>query len=182
MKPSFVLAILLPFITLLSCSKEEENSVYDSQETRISTFVDNQLESDPTYSVVYSEKATKLIVKEGDGDQLSSSGTISFFYAGYAFTGTTINSDNLFATNDKETSDGIGWNLSDSTAFNVLTINLSDSNLIEGLRSALPGVKSGEECYILFSGKYGYGKRKIGTIPAKCALAYHIWVESINNE
>ncbi|MCI1785413.1 MAG: FKBP-type peptidyl-prolyl cis-trans isomerase [Bacteroidales bacterium] len=181
MKPSLAFAILLS-VTLFSCSKEEENSVYDSQETRISTFIDNQLESDTTYSVVYNEKATRLIVKEGEGDQLSSSGTISFFYAGYAFTGTTINSDNLFATNDKETADGIKWALSDSTAFNVLTINLSDSDLIEGLKSALPGVRSGEECYILFSGKYGYGKHKVGTIPAKCALAYHIRVESINNE
>jgi FKBP-type peptidyl-prolyl cis-trans isomerase len=58
----------------------------------------------------------------------------------------------------------------------------SEGELVDGLRRGLPGVKAGDECYILFSGKYGFGDRILGTIPANAALAYHIWVQSISNE
>ena len=35
---------------------------------------------------------------------------------------------------------------------------------------------------ILFSGKFGFGNKMIGIIPANSALAYKIWVISISNE
>jgi len=41
------------------------------------------------------------------------------------------------------------------------------------------GVQPQDECYILFTGKYGYGKNSLGTIPAKSALAYYILIEEI---
>ena len=34
----------------------------------------------------------------------------------------------------------------------------------------------------LFSGKYAYGSHIQGTIPARSALVYHIWVNSISND
>ena len=54
--------------------------------------------------------------------------------------------------------------------------------MVTGLRNGLVGVKGGEECYILFSGKYGFGNKQSGTIPANSALVYHVWVESLSNE
>ena len=44
------------------------------------------------------------------------------------------------------------------------------------------GVKAGEECEIIFSGKYGFGNDSFGIIPANSALLYKIWVISISNE
>ena len=52
---------------------------------------------------------------------------------------------------------------------------------MEGLRKGLLGVKAGEICYIVFSGKYGFGDEIIGSIPANSALIYQIWVESLTD-
>ena len=64
----------------------------------------------------------------------------------------------------------------------VLTINMKEYELVPGLRSGLIGVRSGEECQILFTGKYGFGNKAFGTIPANSPLVYRIWVESISND
>ena len=62
-----------------------------------------------------------------------------------------------------------------------VTLELDKADIVEGLRMGLFGVKKGQECYIIFSGKYGFGSKPIGTIPANSALLYHIWVENIEN-
>ena len=61
-------------------------------------------------------------------------------------------------------------------------MNMADDELIEGLKNGLMGVKSGEECQILFSGKYGFGKKPFGIIPANSALLYEIWVVAVSND
>ena len=60
-------------------------------------------------------------------------------------------------------------------------MELGTDPLLKGLENGLKGVRGGEECYILFSGKYAYGKKIVGTIPSKSALVYHVTVESITN-
>ena len=87
----------------------------------------------------------------------------------------------MFVTNRKASADDAGWDLTDAD-YEVLTINLSDSELLPGLKDGLIGVKGGEECEIIFSGKYGFGKKPFGIIPANSALLYKIWVISISNE
>ncbi|MFA6592185.1 MAG: FKBP-type peptidyl-prolyl cis-trans isomerase [Bacteroidales bacterium] len=169
-------------LSVFSCAKEQENTTYDNQEDKINTYITSQLSSVEGSRAVYYGKATRLILKEGTGDSLAVNGNISFYYAGYVFESSSISDDNLFATNHKATADGLKWELSDTTSFDVLTVNLAESDFITGLKTGLVGVKGGEESIIVFPGKYGYGKRKVGTIPAKSALAYRIWVESINNE
>ena len=57
---------------------------------------------------------------------------------------------------------------------------MGSDELVDGLKRGLEGVKAGEECLILIPGKYGFGKRKIGTIPANSALAYYVWVLSLD--
>lgn len=42
-------------------------------------------------------------------------------------------------------------------------------------------VKHGDECYIMFNGKYGFGKHTNGTVPGNSALAYHLWISSVSN-
>jgi len=179
---AFHIIILVLGILSVSCQKEQETATFNAQEKRISTFVTTQLSADTSFRAIYKNGTTRLVVKKGSGDSLSASGTVSFYYAGYIFSSTTITASNLFSTNYKTLADGASWALSDTTAFNILTLNMKNTDFLEGLKRALPGVKGGEECYILFSGKYGYRKRQVGTIPANSALAYHIWVESINNE
>jgi hypothetical protein len=120
------------------------------------------------------------VTKEGEGEELKSNGSVAFYYAGYVFS-SGISSSNLFSTNHQETAANAGWTLTDEDD-DILTINLESYELIPGLKSGLQGVRSGEECQILFSGKYGFGKKGVGIVPANSALIYKIWVESISNE
>lgn len=166
---------------MISCTKEDIKTRYSRQEENIESFVNSTLSSVDTGYVVRNKGVDRVVIVPGEGDSLSTSGTVSFYYAGYVLTGSSISSSSLFATNNKEIASGLNWNLSDSTVFAVKTLKLDSSGLVDGLRYGLEGVKSGQECYVLFSGKYGFGKRPLGTIPANSALVYHIWVESISN-
>lgn len=65
--------------------------------------------------------------------------------------------------------------------FKPVTRNLSSDKILVGLKNGLEGVQEGEDCYIFFSGKYAFGKEKIGTIPANAPLAFRVMVEAIEN-
>ncbi len=167
---------------LFSCTKESDRNTYSEQDTLIEDFVNTRLSAlDSAYAVV-NKGSQRIVVKEGGGEPLATDGTVSFYYAGYILTrADTLNAASMFATNNIETAEAAGWELSGDT-MDILTLNLADTDIVEGLRNGLAGVKGGEECFILFSGKHGFGKRQTGTIPAKSPLIYHIWVESISNE
>ena len=121
-------------------------------------------------------------MKEGNGDALNNTGIATIYYAGYIFSGSK-SSSNLFITNHEETAKSAGWELSDSEdMYKVYRLNMADTDLITGLKNGLIGVKSGEHCQILFSGKYAFGKKAIGIIPANSAILYEIWVEAVSND
>jgi len=179
------IAIGLLLAAAFACTKQSLQATYDKQETTIDAFVAARTKADPDATVTRNGGSVRVVMHdtlsvEGD-DSLHVGGTVSFYYAGYLLTSANIVSTNLVATNRKQTATEAGWNLSDTTQFHIETITLDDS-LLPGLYDGLQGVQDQDECYILFSGKYGYGKSKQGTIPAKSALVYHIWVESIDNE
>lgn len=181
MKPSKIIAIIFSALVIYACSKEEIKTTYSRQETNIETLVNSMMSSVDTAYVVYNKGVTRLVTVYGqEGDSLKSNGTVSFYYAGYVLTGSSISNSNLFATNSSEIAAAAQWTLSDESAFELKTVKLDDKDLVEGLRRGLVGVKPGQECYILFSGKYGFGKRPLGTIPANAALAFYIRVESIS--
>lgn len=92
-----------------------------------------------------------------------------------------MNPANLFVTNHQATAEQSGLKLTDPD-YSLLEINITESDLLDGLRKGLTGVRAGEECEILFSGKYGFGNRGFGMIPAKSALLYKIWVVSVTND
>lgn len=85
----------------------------------------------------------------------------------------------LFATNHYATAMMSGWTLSEGD-YAPLTADLGSGDLIDGLQAGLVGVRAGEVCDILFSGKLGLGKKPLGTVPANSALLYRIWVVSVS--
>ena len=182
-----ILAAVLVAGLAFGCNKQSEQTVYDKQESSISAFVDAQCKSDGTATVTYKDGAVRIVLhdtlkREGLlADTLRAGGTVSFHYAGYTLSGTTLNKGNLFSTNHKPTADAAGWAITDTTAFNIRTLTLDD-RLLDGLQRGLEGVRNQDECFILFSGKLAYGSRVQGTIPARSALVYHIWVSSISND
>lgn len=174
---------ILLCIFLASCTGQSLQQTYDAQEKKIDSFIEAQTKDKEDAHVEYNGGSVRLVIQEGTGDAvLSDKGTVSFYYAGYLFTGSTPSSANLIATNRKESADAAGWQLTDESVYGVTTVSLEEGTLIKGLQNGLAGVREGEECWILFSGKYGYGKKAIGSVPSKSAQIYHIWVESISND
>ena len=185
-KHTFLLAAAL-VAGVAACNKQSVQATFDKQETYISSFVDAECKKDETATVAYKDGVVRITLHdtlERTGllaDTLRTGGTVSFHYAGYTLTAGSINAANLFATNHQKTADAAGWKLSDTTAFKIETLTLDDT-LVDGLKRGLEGVRNQDECYILFSGKYGYGSRVQGTIPAMSALVYHVWISSISND
>ena len=171
-------AALLTF----SCSKENEKVMFANQETQIENFIKSQLSSNPEARVVSSNGSNRLVITEGTGEELNEHGTVSFYYTAYVMSGSSISTQNIVATNMADMASAAKWELSDPEAFSIMTINLDDTELIDGLKKGIVGVKGGEECIILFSGEHGFGNKQSGTIPANSALAYHLRIESISND
>lgn len=212
MKHRTIIFIVLAISLLAtSCVKEKLENTYNNQEDKIDQYIEKnrykkstvkvpardpetgeiKLDGDgqpvmkdstvtDTMRVAYNQGSARLVIKEGEGEELRSNGSVAFYYAAYTFTN-SISSSNMFSTNHLETASSAGWTLSDEND-DILTINLETYELIPGLKNGLVGVRSGEECQIFFSGKYGFGKKGIGIVPATSALVYKIWVESISNE
>lgn len=173
--------------------KQQTENYYAKQEDAIEKFV----QRNSPIRTVYNDGSVRIVVKEqydtvfvqdtfylaNSKDSLAADGIVSFYYGGYTLSsGGSINVRSPFATNSRQLAESAGWELSDSTVFTIETLKLDESNLIDGLKKGLQGVRSGEECYIAFTGKYGFGSKPSGTIPAKSTLVYHIWVDSISNE
>ena len=173
--------ILMLFLTVLSsaCVKEKLETIYSRQETQIDAYLTkNSVVGEDTLDIVYNNGSARLIKIEGHGEELTENGVILFYYAGYVFTSSP---SILFDTNHEETATNERFDVTDPD-FELLEIDMKDSRLLEGVRNGLIGVKAGEECEILFNGKYGFGNEVFGIIPANSALLYKIWVVGVSNE
>ena len=178
-------AIIISALFLLApgCIKQSLKTTYDKQAGYIDSFVQTQMKADPEATLVRNEGAWRLTLADlkDPGDSLLAGGQVTLEYASYILTGSSISASNLIETNRKDIADAAKWTLSDTTVFQPVTLKL-DKTLVEGLRMGLHGVQPGDEAYILFTGEYAYGNKENGTIPAKSAMVYHVWIESIKNE
>ena len=178
---SIVISVVLAII-LASCGDKQMDSLYDTQESNIEGIVENLTKSSESATVQKNNGSVRVTVVQGEGAPLEDNGAVAFYYAGFYITGKSISNNNLFATNYETFANSIRWSVTDTTAFNIATIRLGEDKIVDGLRDGLVGVKGGEECYVLFNGKGGFGKKKIGNIPSNAALAYHLWIKSVSNE
>ena len=163
----------------------EEEMIVDTSIVQIdTTWETKEIFRDTTWTdtlnVVRKGGANRLVTKDGTGPDLKSSGYVSFYYAGYTFTG-SFNKNNLFTTNHQQTAQDAGWSLTDEE-YELYEIHMKDAKLIPGLKDGLVGVQAEEECEILFSGKYGFGDENFGIVNANSALLYKIWVVAVTND
>lgn len=161
----------------VSCVGSKLEQSYNNQESKIDKYISGKGDQ---YRSVRNGGANRLVLKEGEGEELSRNGFVSFYYAGYTFNG-SFNASGLFVTNHQETAENAKWNLTDAE-YAIYEINMAEARLIPGLRDGLAGVRAGEECEILFSGKYGFGNEEFGMIPANSAQLWKIWVVGVSNE
>ena len=205
MKNKIILLLIL-CMSAASCVKDKLEETYSRQETQIDTYLTRnrvvkrdsiqiiitpnaddptkndttkvKVEWEDTLDVVYNNGAARLIKTEGTGPELTENGAVSFYYAGYIFSSSP---STLFATNHRETAEGAEFELTDAD-YELIEADMTKARMIDGLRNGLIGVRSGEECEIVFSGKYGFGDEIFGTIPVNSALLYKIWVVGVSNE
>jgi hypothetical protein len=177
-KIKYIILIFSLIISFTSCQKEAELT-YANQEAKIDSYI-TSLMSSGEYELTRNGGSNRITTTKGSGEELREGGTISLYLAGYTFSN-GFNKNGLFFTNSEEAATEAGWSITEPD-YNILTVTLSKDNFIEGLYNGLIGVKGGECCQIVFSAKYGYGTKKNGMIPAKTALLYKVWVESISNE
>lgn len=178
MKNRLILMLFLA-VLLSACVKEKLETIYSRQETQIDAYLTkNSVVGEDTLDIVYNNGSARLIKTEGHGEELTENGVILFYYAGYVFTSSP---SILFDTNHAETATKERFDVTDPD-FELLEIDMKDSRLLEGVRNGLMGVKAGEECEILFNGKYGFGNEVFGIIPANSALLFKIWVVGVSNE
>ena len=170
------ISVLSLAVSAISCTKSKLETTYNNQENQIDSYISGKTDC----RVVRNGGANRVVLTEGEGEELSPDGFVSFYYAGYTFTG-SFNASNLFATNHRQTAEQSKWDLTDPE-YEIYETNLSDAKLLQGIKDGLVGVKAGEECEILFTGKFGFGNENFGTIPAKSALLYKIWVVGVTND
>ena len=137
-------------LALTSCVKEKLETIYSKQETQIDAYLSKasivkrdsiklevtpnaddptkndttkvKVEWEDTLDVVYNNGAARLIKTEGTGPGLEEDGAVSFYYAGYTFSG-SFSSSNLFITNHQETAEQAKWTLTDAD-YDIYEINL----------------------------------------------------------
>lgn len=197
-----IFALMLLVIIGSSCIKQKMEETYSKQEESIDRYLNSHntarrdstiTETDPetgeqtsrdtswtdTLRIVYNKGAARLVQKEGSGEELEGTGAVSFYYAAYVFRN-GWSSSSLFATNHQETA-SMNFILSDAD-YNLFEADMTKTELLTGLRNGLIGVRAGEECEIVFSAKYGFGKEAFGTVPANSSLLYKIWVIGVSND
>ena len=185
MKRSTWLFLLLSGALALpaACNKEELQTTYNKQEAHIASFISTIQKRDTTATVTITDGVYRLTQHDTLNlpDSLLWGGKVTLRYACYILNSATVGGSNLVATNVRSVASAAGWSLTDTTQFQPTTLTL-DKTLLDGLRLGLYGVQEKDEAYILFNGKFGFGDHIQGTIPARSALAYHIWIDSIENE
>lgn len=184
MKRALLIAGALIAVLTWACTKQSLKATYDKQTTYIESFITAQMKADTNARLTRNQGAYRLTLHDTldvHRDSLRAGGRVSLFYACYVLSSSSVSASNLVATNRKETATAAGWKLTDTLQFRQDTLTL-DGTLLNGFYMGLEGVQPKDEGYILFTGEFGYGKLERGTIPAKSALAYHIWIDDIYNE
>ena len=173
--------VILLLALAAACSKQSLQSTYDKQAGYIEGFVSAQMKQDPLATLTKNGSVYRLTLHDTldpTRDSLAWGQRVSLYYGCFTLTSANISTANLVATNFKELATQAKWDTSDESRFQLDTITL-DSSLLPGLADGLVGVQPKDEGYILFTGKYGYGKSERGTIPALSALAYYILIDEI---
>lgn len=183
-RSTLILAAGLAAVAIAACNKQSLQTTYDKQTTYIENFVSAQMKKDSTATLTRNGGSYRLNLHDTlpqQRDSLQWGKKVALYYGCFTLTSASLNSSNLIATNLKDLADQAKWVLTDSTRFKLDTLTL-DSSLLTGLAEGLEGVQPHDEGYILFTGKYGYGKNAQGMIPALSALAYYFWIDDIFNE
>ena len=183
-RSTLILITGLAAAAIAACTKQSLQTTFDKQTTYIENFVSARMKEDTNATLTRNGGAYRVNLHDTlsqQRDSLKWGQKVSLYYGCFTLTSASLNTSNLIATNLQALAKQAKWSLTDTTLFKLDTLVL-DGALVTGLADGLAGVQPKDEGYILFTGKYGYGKNQRGMIPALSALAYYFWIEEIIDE
>jgi FKBP-type peptidyl-prolyl cis-trans isomerase len=167
-----IFTILAVAVVVVSCEKQDNENTYVSQEQSIDKYITG-LVSTYNYKVVRLNGSNRVVISSGaSADSLEAGDSLYFHYSGYLFSG---GKGSLFATNDTTVAKANSF-VTDGAARKIV---LGNDGFISGLHNGLHGVRTGENCYIIFSGKYVYGNSVMFNLSRLSPLLFDITVDKI---
>ena len=199
-----ILVVVMAIATLFSSCKNETDTTLNSQQKSISDYltkshqprlcaeadIPNSQESQPQFftqwgvdiyryiSTYYDEGRESRPVIEG-GDK------ISIIYSGYVFSGSKPSLANIFVTNDETLINELvaqGLNASYEWTSEPLEVRVGSDDLLDSISTALEGGHEGDIVEIYLTFEAGFGKKYVGMVPGKSALAGFIEIKSVTKK
>lgn len=139
--------------SFVSCQSDKANTVA-TQESNIDKYIQNTFSEKEVYRT---DGSNRVVMAQGANDTLFVGDTAILALQGYVFT------------------------TSPSTQFCSDTVSavIGSGYLISGLDNGLRGALLNEECYVIFSAKYGFYDKAVGIVPTMSALSYEVKVLNI---
>ncbi len=85
-----MITALCVLLGIAACTKSSTENTYNGQEVKIDSYVTKYMESHPESRVAYNGSVVRIVVSEGEGEELEKEGTASILYAGYNFNSTSM--------------------------------------------------------------------------------------------
>lgn len=141
---------------LLSCESQKATTIA-TQESSIDKYIQNSHAERDVYRI---EGSNRIVLTYGERDTIVVGDTATLALQGFIFTS------------------------SPSTQFCEDTVSavIGSGYLVSGLDNGLRGALLGEECYVIFSAKYGFYDKAVGMVPAMSALSYKVTVLNVGKE
>jgi FKBP-type peptidyl-prolyl cis-trans isomerase len=199
-----ILVVAMAVATLFSSCKNETDTTLNSQQKSISDYltkshqprlcaevdVPNSQDSQPQFFTqwgvdIYRYIATYYDEGRESRPMIEGGDKISIIYSGYLFSGSKPSLASLFATNDETLINELiaqGLNGSYEWTTEPLEVTVGSNDLLDSISTALEGCYEGDVVEIYLTFEAGYGKKYVGMVPGKSALAWFIEIKSVTKK
>lgn len=149
------LILILTVLTLAVSCETEFGSTVIAQEAMIEKFINDSLSH---CEIVHNSGVNRAILTPGAGAAVEEGDEVAFDYIGYV-----LDEGHLYSFTQGSISKPVG-----------------SGELIKGLDLGLVGAKRNEDCMVIFTAEYGYGKGALNVVLEASALAFGVHIVSIS--
>lgn len=114
--------------------------------------------------------------------EVARNSTIEIVYTAYIFKSGSPTVTDMFATNDAESLaklEEAGLDTEYEWTTDPMEITIGQSQLVDGLETALEGCREGDSVEVYMTFSQGYGNNYIGKVPSKSSLVWFIDIISV---
>lgn len=167
--------LLLLFVGLSSCTKEDRKLMIVKQEEEIDKFLQTLV----CDTILYQNGAVRAVLEPGNptsvADTVAEGDTLYFYYAGHIF---SRGKGKLFHTNLDSVALAHHWNLPEDQA-KVRSGIVGEGKFLKGLDYGFRGMTPREHALILFNADLGFGNANVGQVPSMSPLMFEIWIVQV---